>query len=232
MSYTGSSSDSAAKLSALTSSIRKPSSISYASEISKIRDIYSPANYITGSARSAANKYDYSRPPRVSDHSSLYHRSRSQQNNLPTVPLEKISLTGTSVSSTRSNQEVIDENQNSNLDVGKEDSNANVPQTISVAEICRKFDNIHNPGEGVDTTEIVQKVKRTQDKDTVEVTSAVATDNMVNGATVTSEQITEPIVENVDVGNVSAVDGVSESDRTDEQVDTQEPVSLTWHHWV
>lgn len=222
LSYTGSSSDSAVKLS-LTSSLRKPSPISYASEISKIRDIYSPANYIAGSARSAASKYDYSRPPRVSDHSSLYHRSRSQQTSLPTVPLEKISLTGTSVSSTRSNQEVIDENQNCNLDIGKEDSNANMPQTISVAEICRKFDSAHNPGEGVDTAEIVQKVTRTQEKDTVEVTSAVATDNMVNGAAVSSEQIAEPTAD--DVGNVSAVDGVSECDRTDEQVDAQELVT-------
>lgn len=227
LSYTGSTSDSAAKLSSLTSSIRKPSAISYASEISKIRDIYSPANYITGSARSAASKYDYSRPPRVSDHSSFYHRSRSQQNSLPTVPLEKISLTGTSVSSTRSNQEVIDENQNCNLDVGKEDSNANVPQTISVAEICRKFDNAHYQGEGVDTTEIVQKVKRTQEKDNIEVASAVATDNTVNDAAVSNEQIAEPTVENStadDVGNVSAVDGVNECDQTDMQADTQEPV--------
>lgn len=236
MSYTGSSSDSAAKLSSLTSSLKKPSPVSYVSEISKIRDIYSPANYITGSARSAASRFDYSRPPRVSDHSSLYHRSRSQQTSLPTVPLEKISLTGTSVSSTRSNQEVIDENQNCNLDVGKEDSNANVLQTISVAEICRKFDNTHhNPGEGVDATEIVQKVKRTQEKDIVEVTSAVATDNMVNGAAVSSEQIAEPTVESSaadDVGNVSAIDGVSECDRANEQVDAQDPVSLTCHHWV
>lgn len=228
LSYTGSSSDSAAKLSSLTSSLRKPSPISYASEIFKIRDIYSPANYITGSARSAASKLDYSRPPRVSDHSSLYHRSRSQQTCLPTVPLEKISLTGTSVTSTRSNQEVIDENQNCNLDVGKEDSNANVPQTISVAEICRKFDSAHNPGEDVDTTEIVQKVKRTQEKDTVEVTSAVTTDSIVNGAAISSEPIVEPTLENSvadDVGNVSTVDGVSECDQTDKQVDAQEPIN-------